>query len=91
MTRPSIIQHEERTPGQLLSDSLQFALLAIEGKRPVPEEQFENARNALSALPLATGEYARMMANISNASMYCAQDEFGAAKYELRLLLNSLA
>lgn len=90
MTQTSRLTHRTRTPGQSLVDNLRLALQTVESKQPVPAEQFENARHALSALPLATGEYARMMANISNADVYCVQREFGAAKFELRLLLNSL-
>ena len=44
----------------------------------------------LETLPLATGEYATARNRIHNASRYVGTGEFGAARYELRLVAGQL-
>jgi hypothetical protein len=44
----------------------------------------------LETLPLATGEYSTARNRIHNASQYVRAGEFGAARYELRLVAGQL-
>jgi hypothetical protein len=54
------------------------------------EEDFEGARLALEALPLGTGDFGTASNRLANARAYLETGEWGAACFELRLLLRGL-
>ena len=56
----------------------------------LPTAEFQQAREALGALPLPTAEFATARNRLNNARSYLEAGERGAALYELRLLLRSL-
>ena len=55
-----------------------------------PTAKFQEAHEALEALPLTTAEFATAQNRLNNARSYLEAGERGAALYELRLLLRSL-
>jgi hypothetical protein len=55
-----------------------------------PVADFEEIRRMLEALPLATAEFGLAINRVTNAQHYLHCSEYGAARYELRLLLRSL-
>jgi hypothetical protein len=55
-----------------------------------PTSEFQEAREALEALPLTTAEIATARNRLENARGYVEAGERGAARYELRLLRRSL-
>jgi hypothetical protein len=56
-----------------------------------PADSWDQARQALEALPLAAEEAAVMRNRFANARSYLEAGERGAASYELRLLACRLA
>ena len=52
--------------------------------------EFQEAQEALEALPLTTAEFATARNRLNNARSYLESGEDGAARYELRLLRRSL-
>jgi hypothetical protein len=56
-----------------------------------PEPLLGRVRARLEALPLSTGAFALAVRRLDNARTYLQAGETGAAAYELRLLLASLA
>jgi hypothetical protein len=55
-----------------------------------PVARFERLRLLLEALPLETTEFGLAVNRLANARHYLNSGEFGAARYELRLLWRSL-
>jgi hypothetical protein len=55
-----------------------------------PVARFERLRLLLEALPLDTTEFGLAVNRLANARHYMGSGEFGAARYELRLLRRSL-
>jgi hypothetical protein len=55
-----------------------------------PDAGFEQARQVLEALPLATAEFSVARNRLANGRRYLQSGECGAARFELRLLLQSL-
>lgn len=53
-------------------------------------EQVAKFRSLLESLPLAADEFAVPCCRLSNAFGYLQSDEWGAARYELRLLAGLL-
>jgi hypothetical protein len=51
---------------------------------------FEQIRQALEALPLASAEFGLAVKRLVNARHYLQSGEYGAARFELRLLRRSL-
>jgi hypothetical protein len=56
-----------------------------------PERLLGRVRALLEALPLSTGAFALAVRRLDNARTYMRAGETGAAVFELRLLLGSLA
>jgi hypothetical protein len=56
-----------------------------------PEPLLGRVRTRLEALPLPTGAFALAVRRLDNARTYLRAGETGAAVFELRLLLGSLA
>ncbi len=52
---------------------------------------FQEVRMLLEALPLSEHDFSVATRRLENAQMYFAAGEFGAGKYELRLLMGLLA
>jgi len=55
-----------------------------------PVADFEQIRQLLEALPLASAEFGLAVNRLTNARHYLHSGEYGAARYELHLLLRSL-
>jgi hypothetical protein len=55
-----------------------------------PTASFQEAHEALEALPLTAGEFATARNRLTNARSYREAGERGAALYELRLLWRTL-
>ena len=55
-----------------------------------PVADFKQIRQMLEALPLASAEFGLAVNRLTNAQRYLHSGEYGAARYELRLLLGSL-
>jgi hypothetical protein len=64
----------------------------LECSRPgaVARDYWASLRGALRAAPLSTGGYALACARLDNAVDYWREGEWGAARFELRLLLGIL-
>jgi len=77
-------------PALTLTESLNTALQQLEKRQTIPRVVLNTAQNALEALPLPTSRYARYLCNLRNAESYALRSEFGAAQYELRILLRNL-
>ena len=77
-------------PTQSLVAAINKALKCVEARKLIPRSIFAEAQNALDALPLPTAEYAKYLCNIRNAESYVLRTEFGAARFELQMLLKSL-
>ena len=58
---------------------------------PVALEALNRCLFLVDALAITTTEYALLRNRLHNAQRYSKQSEWGAARYELRLLLHSLA
>ena len=76
--------------GNALVAAINKALKCIEARQVIPRSVFEDAQKSLDALPLPTAAYARYLCNIRNAESYVLRTEFGAARFELQMLLKSL-
>ena len=70
-----------RAFSKLLSDSTDSNLMF---------KCLEELRALLDCLVLGTGEYGTAVLRIKNAQRFFASDEFGAAKFEVRLLKGGL-
>jgi hypothetical protein len=55
-----------------------------------PVVDFGRIRRLLEALPLASAEFSVAVNRLANARHYLRDGEYGAARYELRLLLRRL-
>ena len=55
-----------------------------------PTTEFQEAQEALEALPLDTTAFGLVVNRLANAQRYLKSGEHGAARYELRLLRRSL-
>jgi hypothetical protein len=55
-----------------------------------PASDFDQIRQLLEALPLASAEFCLAVNRLTNAQNYLHSGEYGTARYELRLLLRSL-
>jgi hypothetical protein len=73
----------------LLREGLDELLEQPSDHKP-PVAQFERLRLLLEALPLDTAEFGLAVNRLANARHYLVSGEFGAARYELRLLRRSL-
>src|SRR5262245_4061882 len=49
-------------------------------------EGFQDVAELVAVLPLPTGDYSSVKQHLNNAVVYCQQEEFGAAAFELRAL-----
>ncbi|MCO6459136.1 MAG: hypothetical protein J5I93_27825 [Pirellulaceae bacterium] len=65
-------------------------LIDSPGSRTVSRQQLADSRLLLEALPMATNEFAVARRRLQNADRYLRSDEWGAARYELRLLYGML-
>ena len=54
-------------------------------------ELYERALRVLESLPLPTGNFSLAARRLQNALRYTAEQEFGAAAFELRMLRGQLA
>lgn len=52
---------------------------------------FDEVKELLAALPLTTDEHSKSLLRLRNGITYAAQNETGAARYELALLLHNLS
>ena len=66
------------------------ALLGEVSETAPPAASFDAAQAALEALPLSTEEFATARNRLGNARSYADAGEYGAARFELRLLARSL-
>ena len=57
----------------------------------VTPDLFREVEEALSCLPISTAEFALAKCRLGNVARYCNGGEYGAARYELRLMLNSFS
>jgi hypothetical protein len=73
----------------LLREGLDELLKQLSDHKP-PVARFEWLRLLLEALPLDTTEFGLAQNRLANARRYLGSGEFGAARYELRLLRRSL-
>ena len=73
----------------LLREGLDELLRHLSDHKP-PVARFERLRLLLEALPLDTAEFGLAVNRLANARHYLGSGEFGAARYELRLLRRSL-
>ena len=73
----------------LLCEGLDELLGRLSG-RTVPVACFEQLRLLLEALPLDSTEFGLAVNRLANARHYLESGEYGAARYELRLLRRSL-
>jgi hypothetical protein len=73
----------------LLCENLD-ALLGRPSGHKGPVACFEQLRLWLEALPLASGEFSLAVNRLANARQYLESGEYGAARFELRLLRRSL-
>lgn len=53
-------------------------------------DQWDELKTLLEALPLATATFALAARRLGNARRYIESGEFGAAKFELRMMLRGL-
>jgi hypothetical protein len=77
-------------PAHDLLAQLEQTLLRIDRRLATAADQVGEAAQALETLPLASGEYAVARNRLSNAAGYIDQDEWGAARYEVDLVLRWL-
>jgi hypothetical protein len=77
-------------PEQLLANSL-LALLEAPPDNPHAARWFEHVELVLDTMPLSTGEYGIARNRCQSARRYRQAGEYGAARYELRLLLRGLS
>jgi hypothetical protein len=73
----------------LLREGLDELLGQPSAHKP-PVARLERLRLLLEALPLDTTEFGLAVNRLANARHYLGSGEFGAARYELRLLRRSL-
>jgi len=78
------------SPGDALLRSLRILLQQIVSNKRNYDIYLSQSQRALAALPLTTGEYGQLTLNIQNVRKYLENQEIGAAKYELGLLLRRL-
>lgn len=76
---------------ELFQTSVRRLLQQVRLRRWPRDIYLADATTALNALPLASGEYARILSNLQNAGAYLAVAEWGAAEFELRTSLGRLA
>lgn len=60
------------------------------GRRPVAASELSRIEHKLDGVPLDSEEYGLAINRLRNARRYLNSAEFGAAKYELKLLLGVL-
>ncbi len=84
-------------PPASISESLCVLLRQAHDRLPKPAmpdggpiADFEQIRQMLEALPLASAEFSLAVNRLTNAQKYLRSGEYGAARYELHLLLRSL-
>lgn len=58
---------------------------------PVAEQDWLGLQQVLASLPLTTEEFGQAQNRLINARRYAIAAEFGAARFELRQLSNSMA
>jgi hypothetical protein len=75
---------------ELVASSLRRILQQVGRKRQASAKLFGKAYIGLDALPLATGIYSQAKLNLRNAERYVTRKEWGAARFELTLLLRRL-
>ena len=90
MLRFDVAILDQFSPDQLLANSL-LALLEAPPDNPHTDRWFEYVDLALDAMLLPTGEYGASRNRCQNARRYRRASEYGAARYELRLLLKGLS
>ena len=73
----------------LLGEDLDELLKQPPDRKP-PVARFERLYLLLEVLPLDTTEFGLAVNRLANARHYLASGEYGAARYELRLLRRSL-
>ena len=73
----------------LLVEDLDELLKQTSDRKP-PVARFERLYLLLEVLPLDTTEFGLAVNRLANARHYLASGEYGAARYELRLLCRSL-
>ena len=61
------------------------------GRRPVAASELSRIEHELGSVPLDSREYGLAINRLRNARRYLNSAEFGAAKYELKLLLGVLS
>jgi hypothetical protein len=82
--------HPTLAPVQALLTQLEKILLRIDRRLPEASDRVGDATQALETLPLATDEFAVARNRLQNAAGYLRQDEWGAARYEVNLVLGWL-
>ena len=90
MLRFDVAILDQFSPDQLLANSL-LALLEAPPDNPHTARWFEYVELALDTMPLSTDEYGTSRNRCQNARRYRRVGEYGAARYELRLLLKGLS
>ena len=92
MTRPhpAAVSQTDELQRQFFAQlgSLQQSIAA--GDETSTLEAWHETRNLLDSLPLATDQYDRAVSRLKNCRRYLISSEFGAAVYELKLLIGAL-
>jgi hypothetical protein len=84
---PALSQFEQRMRVLELYVQLLIARTSMGDYWP---EGLQDVANLVAALPLTTSEFSSIKRHLQNAVVYCQQQEFGAATFELRALRGHL-
>jgi hypothetical protein len=84
---PALSQYEQRM--RVLELYVQLLIIRTSMGDYWPEG-LQDVANLLASLPLPTGEFSSVRRHLQNAVVYCQQEEFGAATFELRALRGRL-
>jgi hypothetical protein len=87
---PTLQLHPALAPADDLLDQLQRIRRRIERRQLEAVEQLADAAQALETLPLAANEFALARIRLCNAASYLDQSQWGAARFEVTLVLGWL-
>jgi hypothetical protein len=88
--KTSFQTHPTLTPARDLLGQLQQIQRRIDHRQPAAAEHLGDAAQALETLPLDSDEFALARNRLCNAAAYLDQGQWGAASYEVKLVLGWL-